>query len=76
MKYAIVKTINGNYYIDSEGYTDVNSVKSAFHGLCKTLWNAPDVLTACVTIVDQNLDVVQGYREYIFHEAPEEPAEE
>ena len=75
MKYAIVKTINGNYYIEAEGFTDVNAAKVSFHGLCQALWNAPDVLTACVAIVDQNLDVVQGYREYIFHEEPYEPIE-
>lgn len=67
MKYAIVKSINGNYFIDSEGFTDVDKAKVKFHGVCQTLWNASDVVTASVAIVDENLDVVQGYKEFISH---------
>ena len=67
MLYAIVKVVNGNYAIHAEGITDVNSAKVGFHGLCQTLWNAPDVLAACVKIVDENLDTVEGYREFIAH---------
>ena len=71
MKYAIVKTINGNYFIHAEGITDVNSAIAQFHGLCQTLWAAPDVEIACVMIVDTNLDVVRGYKEFISHVEPE-----
>lgn len=79
MKYAIVKVINGNYYVHAEGITDVANAKTSFHGLCQTLWNAPDVLTAEVAIVDENLDAVEGYKEFISHEQTtpvEEPVEE
>lgn len=80
MKYAIVKVINGNYAIHSEGITELTSAKTQFHGLCQTLWNAPDVITAEVMIVDEQLDCVEGYKEFITHEsqpAPEpEPEEE
>lgn len=69
MKYAIIKVINGNYSIHAEGITDVSNAKTQFHGLCQTLWNASDVLTASVAIVDENLDVVEGYKEFIHHEA-------
>jgi len=65
MTYAIIKAVNGNYAIHSEGIADINSAKSQFHGLCQTLWNASDVLNASVIIADQNLDVVQGYKEFI-----------
>lgn len=65
MKYAIIKVINGNYAIQAEGITDVASAKTQFHGLCQALWNAPDVITACVMITDENLDVVEGYKEFI-----------
>ena len=71
MKYAIVKVSNSNYFIESEGYTDLNKAKVKFHGVCQTLWNAPDVITACVMIADENLDAVEGYREVIRHEAVE-----
>ena len=74
MMYAIVKVINGHYFIHAEGITDVSAAKTNFHGLCQTLWNAPDVITAEVMIVDEQLDCVEGYKEFISH-APAEPAE-
>ena len=67
MKYAIIKVINGSYFIHAEGITDVNSAKVQFHDLCKTLWNASDVLKATVIIADENLDAVEGYKEVITH---------
>ena len=67
MKYAIVKVINGNYSIHAEGITDLASAKTQFHGLCQTLWNAPDVINAEVKIMDENLDCVEGYAEFISH---------
>ena len=72
MKYAIVKVINGNYSIHAEGITDLSSAKVSFHGLCQTLWNTPDVITAAVKIVDENLNCVEDYKEFISHVEPEE----
>ena len=68
MKYAIIKCINGNYSIHAEGITALENAKTNYHGLCQTLWNAPDVLTAHVAIVNEQLDVVDGYKEFIHHE--------
>ena len=78
MKYAIIKVINGNYFIHAEGITDLNAAKTQFHGLCQTLWNASDVITAEVKIMDENLDNTEGYKEFISHpvETPAEPIEE
>ena len=78
MKYAIIKVINGNFFIHAEGITDLGNAKTTFHGLCQTLWNAPDVESAYVMIADEQLDAAEGYKEYIRHEAtPEvEPVEE
>ena len=78
MTFSIIKVINGHYFIHAEGITDLASAKTQFHGLCQTLWNAPDVTTAMVMIADENLDAVEGYKEYIHHDpAPvaEEPEE-
>ena len=75
MKYAIIKCINGNFSVDSE-WSDLTSAKTNFHGLCQTLWNAPDVITAHVAIVDEQLDVVEGYKEYIHHELQPQPEPE
>ncbi len=72
MKYAIVKCINGNFFIHAEGFTTLESAKVNYHGLCQTLWNAPDVITASVAIVDENFSVVEPYREYITHSESEE----
>ena len=77
MVYSIIKCINSHYFIHSEGITDIASAKVQFHGLCQTLWNAPDVTTAYVMIADEQLDAVEGYKEYIHHEpVPEEVVEE
>ena len=67
MKYGIIKVINGNYFVHAEGITDLSAAKTQYHGLCQTLWNAPDVNTAYVAIVDEQLDVVEGYKEFIHH---------
>ena len=72
MKYAIIKCVNGNYTIHAEGITDISNAKTQFHGVCQTLWNAQDVITAEVAIVTENLDIVEGYKEYIHHEVQAE----
>lgn len=72
MKYAIIKCINGNFSVHSEP-SDLNAAKVQFHGLCQTLWNAPDVLTAKVEIVDESLNCVEGYKEFIKHDPQPEP---
>ena len=67
MKYAVLKVVNGNFSIHAEGLTE-NGAKVNFHGLCQSLWNAPDVITAAVMIVDEQLRLVNGYHELISHE--------
>ena len=77
MVYSIIKCINSHYFIHAEGITNIASAKVQFHGLCQTLWNAPDVITAYVMIADEQLDAVEGYKEYIHHEpVTEEVTEE
>ena len=68
MAYSIIKVINGNYAIHAEGITTIEAAKVQFHGLCQTLWNAPDVRTANVMIADEQLDAVEGYKEFIHHD--------
>lgn len=70
--YAIIKVVNGNYSIHAEGITDKVNAKVNYHGLCQTLWNAPDVKTATVAIMDENLYVVDDCKEIITHESAEE----
>ena len=66
--YSIIKVINGNYAIHAEGISSLEAAKVQFHGLCQTLWNASDVRNAYVMIADEQLDAVEGYKEYIHHE--------
>lgn len=68
MKYAIIKVINGSYFVHAEGITTIAAAKVQFHGLCQVLWNAADVTTGEVMIVDEQLDCVEGYKEFIHHE--------
>lgn len=78
MKYAIIKNINGNFFVHAEGFTALDTAKTEFHTLCATLWNAPDVESACVMIVNSQLEIVEGYKEYIHYgaqPAPDPPAE-
>lgn len=69
MKYSIIKCVNGSCSIHSENITELESAKVQFHGVCQTLWNAQDVITGCVAIVDENLNTVESYKELIHHEA-------
>ena len=76
MKYSIVKCVNGAYAIHAEGFTSLEAAKVNYHGLCQTLWNAPDVQSAYVMIADEQLDAVEGFKEFIHHEAQPEPVEQ
>lgn len=69
MTYAIIDCVNGTFAVRAEGITSIESAKTQYHGRCQMLWNAPDVVSAYVMIVDTQLDVVEGYKEYIHHNA-------
>lgn len=69
MKLAIISCINGNFKVEAEGFTTEQAALVAFHGKCQVFWNAPDVLTGEVAIVDEQLDIYKGYKEFIRHTA-------
>lgn len=69
MKLAIITCINGNFKVEAEGFTTEQAALVAFHGTAQTLWNAPDVLTGEVAIVDEQLDIYHGCKEFIRHTA-------
>ena len=75
MKYAIIKCSNGAFAIDSE-WSDLTKAKVQFHTVCRTLWNTADVLSAKVVLVDEQLNCVEDYREYIHHDPEPEPETE
>ena len=68
MKLAIINCVNGNFSVISEGHETEQAARVAFHGRCQVLWNAPDVITGEVAVVDEQLDVYQGLKELIRHE--------
>lgn len=68
MKYAVLKIINGNFSIDSEWNENLQGAIVNFHDVCKILWNEASVETATVEIIDQQGDIVQGYKEFVHHE--------
>ena len=76
MKYAIINAVNGNFSVASEHGDNKQAAIVAFHERCKNLWNASDVATAKVKLVDENLDVVDGKQEYIVHEQEDPEVQE
>lgn len=75
-KYALINCVNGNFSVVSE-HSDKQAAIVAFHQRCAVLWNAPDVITAVLNLVDENLYVVDGrYTETINHALEEEASNE
>ena len=72
MKYSIIKCINSSFTVDSE-HSELTQAKVRFHTVCQTLWNSADVKTAKIMIVDEQLNCVEDYREYIHHEPESKP---
>lgn len=74
MKYAILVNTNGSNIVKEEGITDISNAKARWHYWCNVYESAKDVKTATVMLADENLDAVEGKKEYIFHK--EEPTTE
>lgn len=67
MKYAIICCSDSNYTIHSE-HPNLQAAKVAWHQYSAALWNDPGTTRAMVKIVDEQLDCVENYREFIHHE--------
>lgn len=67
MKLAIITCINGNFKVEAEGFTTEQAALVAFHGTAQALWNEPEVITGEVAIVDEQLDIYHGCKEFIRH---------
>lgn len=76
MVYAIISVRNGNYFIEAEGIKTIEAAKTQYHGKCQAFWSAPDVISCEIAIVDEQLDVVEGYKEFISHEPTVQPEPE
>lgn len=69
MKYAVIQVVNGNFTVSSEHGENKQGGIVAFHNLSAALWNASEEVEAVVKLVDNNLDVVDEYEEFISHGA-------
>lgn len=67
MKYAIIRCTDTNFAVHGE-YPTLKAAKVAFHQYSATLWNDPNTTKAMLKIVDEQLDCVENYREFVYHE--------
>ena len=68
MKYYVIYVSNGNLQVQQIAeYESLDSAKVKFHQTCSSLWNEKTVITGYVAIIDNQLDVVEGYKEFIQH---------
>ena len=75
MKYALVQCVNGNFSVVSEHGENIEGAIVAFHNLAAALWNAQDVRSATIKVVDENLNTVMDKSESIGHTPAEETEE-
>ena len=66
-KYAVVQCSNGSFSIVSEHNSDLIAARNAYWNTCSSLNSAPDVISACVMLTNEKLEVVEGKVEYIYH---------
>lgn len=53
MKYAVIRIVNGNFVVATEGWTDINKAKSSYYGTCQALYNEiASIHTMSVMIMD------------------------
>lgn len=70
-KLYVCKIVNeGSLTVTAETESEQTAIMD-YHSQCRTLWAAPDVLTAMVKILDDNMGLYNGYAEYVTHPAPE-----
>lgn len=72
MTYYVMKISNGHLQLNiAEGdvveTTDKNAAIVAFFNTCATYWNEPSVITGYVFIMDSQGDIVDDYKEFIYH---------
>lgn len=62
----VMQKVNGNMVIVSS-WEDTNKAgaKQSYYDICRLLYADPDTTSGVVAILDDNLDVVDGCKEYI-----------
>ena len=65
MKYEVVQKVNGNIVVKSTWDDNKSGAIKAFHDVCSALWADTETTSGVVAILDDNLDVVDGKKEFI-----------
>ena len=68
MKYDVVQKVNSNLVIKSTWTDNLVGAKQAYHDTLKNLYADKDTTNGVVEILDDNLDVVDGCKEFIVKE--------
>lgn len=63
--YDVVQKVNGNLVIKSSWKDNIVGAKQAFHDTCKLLYSDPDTTSGVVALLDDNLDIMDGKKEFI-----------
>ena len=72
MKYYVIYVSNGAIQVDKiTEWDDISKAKAKFHSVCNALWSEKTVLKASVVILDEQLDIVEDYKEFITHPEPQ-----
>lgn len=64
-KYDVVQKVSGNLVIVSSWVDNKNGAYQAFHERCKLLYSDAETTKAVVAILDDNLEVLDGKKEFI-----------
>ena len=64
-KYDVVQKVNGNLVVVSTWTDNLVGAKKAFHERCELLYADAETTSGVVAILDDNMDVVDGKKEYI-----------
>lgn len=68
MKYDVVQKVNGNIAVKSTWDNNLVGAKQAYHDILRLLYSDKDTTNGVVAILDDNLDVVDGCKEFIVKE--------
>lgn len=64
-KYDVVQKVNGNLVVVSTWEDNKNAAFQDFHNRCRLLYSDSETTKAVVEILDDNLEVVDGKKEFI-----------
>ena len=77
MKYYVELILNNVLQKDEiEGFNDLNSAKAFFANKWAALENDKNVIYACIVILDQDFNILEGCKQYVTHPPIQESDQE